>query len=119
MVFARCLALLAAAEACSNFMMPNNFLSVRTMDLGGQAFGFNVLAVPQGAVAKNELAYLSFNPAEGAVDLARLSTGGMNSRGLSCDMQTLVGSEYPKGSNSFSNVRANLASYGVFSTSFT
>jgi choloylglycine hydrolase len=74
------------------------------MDLGGE-LGFNVLAIPKDAVAKNNLSYISFNPAEAGVDLERFSTGGMNSAGLSCDMQTLVGSLFPKPSPSKQTVQ--------------
>jgi penicillin V acylase-like amidase (Ntn superfamily) len=91
--------LLGLSTGCSNFYMRNDYrLSVRTMDLGTLPLhaGFSLMAVPRGKIENNPLAYLSFNPSEGRFDLERFATGGMNEAGLSCDMQTLEGSEFPQ-----------------------
>jgi len=96
-------ALLATTYGCSNFMMDLNSayrISGRSMDLGGGAFG--LLTVP--ITNETKYGYIGFEAVEGSVKLDKAITGGMNEKGLSCDMQTLDGTQYPQKSTNGTNV---------------
>ena len=76
------------------------------MDLGYWD-GFSLVAQPPGSVAplgnssaaypRNRLGFLSVYPSAGggSKGLVKSSTAGMNTDGLTCDFQTLLGSKYP------------------------
>ena len=104
-------ALLSAApacRACSNFLLAADdkaAMSGRTMDLGFWD-GFSLVAVPPGSVspvhsnasATNQYGFLSIYPSVGEDQvrgLVKSSAAGMNTFGLSCDLQTLLGTKYP------------------------
>ena len=92
----------AGVEACSNFLMDNKYgIGVRTMDLG-VPLSFGVATVPRGsqlsaAVPENtsRWGFVGFIPIEAGLDLYHFVTAGLSERGLSCDMQTLLGTVYP------------------------
>lgn len=86
--------LIAVASSCSNFFMDSDpyRISVRTMDLGSG--NFDLVVEPRSA--NNSLGYVSFVPAEGGVMLESFSTGGLNEAGLTCDLQTLKNSQFPR-----------------------
>ncbi len=96
-------------RACSNFILSADdhvAVSGRTMDLGYWD-GFSLVAQPPGSVAplgnssaaypRNRLGFLSVYPSAGggSKGLVKSSTAGMNTDGLTCDFQTLLGSKYP------------------------
>ena len=92
----------SSTSPCSNFQMQNEYqISVRTMDLGlpFAAFGIRTvargaaLAAPAHAVAR--LGFVSFVPEKLGVVMGDMVAGGMNEAGLSCDLQTLLGTVYP------------------------
>ena len=106
------LAALAGASACSNVQLPNDdfaSISARTMDLGFWN-DFSLEAVPAGhifhmnstkpAPAVAKYGYLSIFPSVESVATpmgpARMVVAGLNTEGMSCDMQTLVGTAYPR-----------------------
>jgi len=70
------------------------------MDLGGGEFG--LLTVPATNVSK--YGFIGFEVVEGSEKLDLAITGGMNEKGLSCDMQTLDGTQYPPKSSNGTNV---------------
>lgn len=103
--------LLAITQGCSNFMMDQNSnyrISGRSMDLGEGSFG--LLTVPVTSATK--YGYVGFEATEGSVKLDLAITGGLNEKGLSCDMQTLDGTEYPqKGVNGTNVMNLFFCSY--------
>ena len=102
---------LSGASACSNFQLRDDAfarISGRTMDLGYWD-DFSLEAVPQGhtyhlnasgpAPVKAKFGYLSVFPSlpsGSAVGPERMVVAGLNTEGLSCDMQTLIDSQYPR-----------------------
>eukprot|EP01047_Picozoa_sp_COSAG01_P018813 COSAG01_NODE_1028_length_12028_cov_5.688826_4_plen_261_part_00 len=85
---------LAPSHACSNFFMNNDTfrISARTMDLGSG--NFEMVVRPAGK--NGSLGLVTFAPSEAGVAVDTFSTGGLNEAGLSCDLQTLIHSEFPK-----------------------
>ena len=113
-------------HGCSNFIMNNDYkLSVRTMDLGPEpGLAFGILTAPRGSAmvgsakaggtsakagtsAVTKYGTLRFIPVEGGVKVPGMATGGLNEHGLSCDMQTLIMTEYPNATNSRSDLGAS------------
>ena len=98
----------AATHACSNFLLEGGgdfVVSARTMDLG-PGLSFGVATVPAGSKlsgggteptreSKALLGFVGFVPVEAGLVLEHFVTAGMNTAGLSCDQQTLLGSVYP------------------------
>jgi len=93
-------------------------LSVRTMDLGPEpGLAFGILTAPRGSAivgsakagtsAVTKYGALRFIPVEGGVKVPGMATGGLNEHGLSCDMQTLIMTEYPNATNSRSDLGAS------------
>lgn len=90
---------LTCAVGCSNFLMENEYrLSGRTMDLGltlpQWAAGFTLETTPRG-IDGNDFGFVGFVPSDAIFKLERIVTGGLNEQGLSCDLQTLLGTVYP------------------------
>jgi penicillin V acylase-like amidase (Ntn superfamily) len=103
------LLLVASSNACSNFYMQNDYrLSGRTMDLGSLPLhaGFTLMSYPVGTSTlydrrgTNELGFVGFVPSKGELDLRFMVTAGINTAGVSCDMQTLLGTGFAKKQNS-------------------
>lgn len=94
-------------SGCSNFLMENKYmLSGRTMDLGSLPLhaDFSLQSSPAGqtlphGAGNSRYGFVGFIPSDGPVELSAFVTGGLNERGLSCDVQTLLGTEYPEKSN--------------------
>lgn len=102
-------------NACSNFALERSSkwrISVRTKDLGGD-HDFAWLVVPRGHLGafgqQGKFGYI------GAIETTPNSTfsnqdwvsAGINEKGLSCDTQTLLGTQYPQQStNATRNLRA-------------
>ena len=97
-------------RACSNFLMPHGTgLSGRTMDLGSlPGLDWELRSQPAGAVTHSAkllpggattYGYLGVVPLEARVPISPLVLAGLNEKGLSCDVQTLITSEYPRPSN--------------------
>lgn len=101
---------LLCAVGCSNFAMENNFqISARTEDLGALDYEFALVTKPRGASCLHSscrYGYVAFVPAVGAKLNDTLIKAGMNEAGLSCDKQTLLGSQYPERSASLDNIDA-------------
>lgn len=99
------------ASGCSNFAMDNDFLiSVRTMDLGAlPAVQWTIATKPQGSegLRASRHGYAAFILALGPIKDESLIFGGMNDAGLSCDLQTLLGTEYPQHNSSMDNIGAS------------
>ena len=105
----------AGTHACSNFLLESGadeyVVSARTMDLG-PGLSFGVATVPAGSKilgAGEEdvaiLGFVGFVPVEAGIVLEHLVTAGMNTAGVSCDQQTLLGTVYPnKTGNSTTDV---------------
>jgi len=91
-------------QACSNFAMQNSFgLSVRTMDLGDVlGLSWSILTLPSADSSKHGL--LGFAATLAGIPNENWLFGGMNDAGLSCDAQTLIGTEYPNPSNTSDSV---------------
>jgi penicillin V acylase-like amidase (Ntn superfamily) len=93
------------AAACSNFAMNNEYrLSVRTMDLGSAPVSFGALTVPKGTPLQWHAtpathAFVGFATREAGVLLPHIVSAGLNDQGVSCDMQTLLGTQYPNASS--------------------
>ena len=92
------LGLLTSVAGCSNVLLPSNDLDLvvhgRTMDLGSwTSFGF----VSSPPTSGEDLGYLGVYPKGRAVDfgIEKGVAAGMNTAGLSCDEQTLIGTMYP------------------------
>lgn len=74
----------------------NYRISARTMDLGSGKFG--LITIPRGTKYNDSITkygFVGFYPIEGSLALEGVVTGGLNEMGLSCDMQTLIGTDYP------------------------
>jgi len=109
--------LVAGACACSNFLMPHDTgLSGRTMDLGS-IFGLDweFRTFPLGSATRSSRAlpngvtrfgFVGVIPIELKLPVASLVTAGLNEAGLSCDMQTLISTEYPPPSNTAADLDA-------------
>lgn len=88
---------LAVTSGCSNVAMPKNDLAVvhaRTMDLGSWT-DFEFITYPP---TESTLGYLGVYPTSRHFDSIGIRHGiaaGMNTEGLSCDMQTLLKTSYP------------------------
>jgi penicillin V acylase-like amidase (Ntn superfamily) len=88
---------LAVTSGCSNVAMPKNDLAVvhaRTMDLGSWT-DFEFITYPP---TESTLGYLGVFPTSRHFDSIGIRHGiaaGMNTEGLSCDMQTLLKTSYP------------------------
>jgi len=104
--------LLLGSSACSNFVMNNDYgISVRTMDLGSiPGLGWSLLAVPAGSpgLRSSKHGYLGFAATIMRVIEENSLFGGMNDAGLSCDAQTLLGSQYPAAAAGKDNMEAIL-----------
>jgi penicillin V acylase-like amidase (Ntn superfamily) len=85
------------ASACSNVAMPQNEFAVvhaRTMDLGSWE-DFELISYPPSI---DSLGYIGVYPTSRHFDEIGIRHGiaaGMNTDGLSCDMQTLLKTSYP------------------------
>jgi choloylglycine hydrolase len=92
------------AMACSNFRLDNEYeLSGRTMDVGDAIRSWGLQTVPRKMEQDQErFGYVRF------LDLSlrdgNLTEGGINEAGLSCDMQHLNNSTYPKPSKTKADV---------------
>jgi penicillin V acylase-like amidase (Ntn superfamily) len=107
--------LLAASLGCSNWLMENSYvLSGRTMDLGLPTQSFGLQTLPAGGTLSSLVKPVSTARygSVGAIPLANSPwgknvhgfTGGLNERGLSCDVQTLTSSEMGPASNTSKDV---------------
>jgi penicillin V acylase-like amidase (Ntn superfamily) len=96
---------LGGASGCSNWLMPHKTgLSGRTTDLGsfpGLAFALRSFPQNQSAAGTQLLphgrgvyGYLGVVPDLG-VSVSPMVTAGINEKGLTCDMQTLITTEMP------------------------
>lgn len=85
---------LQRSMACSNFAMQNSFgISVRTMDLGDiVGLSWTILAVP---AKDSKHGFLGFAATLAGIPNDNWLFAGINDAGLSCDAQTLLGTEYP------------------------
>merc|ERR1712196_133639 len=88
-------------DACSNFAMENTYgISVRTMDLGTFPFQWTLVTKPTGSKGfrSSRHGFVAVVGKLGPVIpqmKANIVAAGMNDAGLSCDIQTLLGSTYP------------------------
>lgn len=105
--------LLGYARSCSNFAMENDYrLSARTEDLGDVPHAFTLVTMPAGAtpaVRSPLYGYIAFTM--DVPGMALNETGikaGLNTRGLSCDKQTLINSAYANASSTLDNIDASL-----------
>eukprot|EP00435_Cladocopium_sp_Y103_P027991 s2149_g6.t4 len=91
--------LLGTVQACSNFAMQNDFgLSVRTMDLGDVlGLSWSIVSLPSTDASKHSL--VGFAATLGGIPQDGWLFAGMNDAGLTCDAQTLIGTQYPSVSN--------------------
>jgi penicillin V acylase-like amidase (Ntn superfamily) len=113
------LALVGSATACSNWLMPHDTgLSGRTTDLGsspGLSFEMRTLArgsktlgtklLPGGV---NPYGFLGIVPVEFNQSVAPMVTAGINEKGLTCDMQTLITTKMPPPLNSSADLFVEL-----------
>jgi len=101
----------AGASACSNFAMDNDFrIFVRTMDLRAlPAVQWTIATKPQGSkgLRASKHGYAAFILALGQIEYDSIVVGGLNDAGLSCDLQTLLGTEYPPHNTSTDNIAAS------------
>ena len=110
------LLLLPRSDACSNWLMPHDTgLSGRTTDLGGKGLEFKLRTLPRGSKALgtallpggvSSFGYLGVVPALGPLEVSPMVAAGINEKGLTCDMQTLITTEMP--SKSSNGTSANL-----------
>ena len=97
---------LAMTHACSNFLLESGgsdfVVSARTMDLG-PGLSFGVSTAPAGSKIgganlgsdSSDYGFVGFVPIEAGLVLEHFVTAGMNTAGVSCDQQTLLGTVYP------------------------
>lgn len=95
--------LLGTVQACSNFAMQNDFgLSVRTMDLGDTlGLSWSIVSLPSGTDASKH-SLVGFEMTLAGIPQDGWLFAGMNDAGLSCDAQTLIGTQYPSVSSNAS-----------------
>jgi len=94
-------------QSCSNFAMNNDYgISVRTMDLGAVPFQWMIVTRPAGSkgLRSSKHGYTAFVEQVGPALLDTLISAGMNDAGLSCDIQTLLGSKHPGHNESLDNI---------------
>lgn len=83
-------------SACSNFIMQDAYgLTGRTMDLG-TPLSWALRTAPIGSSSSSQrIGFVGFVPFEVGIALSHYVAAGLNTRGLSCDQQTLLGTTYP------------------------
>lgn len=98
-----------AASGCSHFAMENDFaLTGRTMDLGNiPGASWTVLTVPRGSkgLRSSKYGYVGFVLKE-VVIVEDIVFAGVNDAGLSCDLNALLGTQYPQPSKVLDNLDA-------------
>eukprot|EP00928_Gymnodinium_smaydae_P024535 TRINITY_DN19826_c0_g1_i1.p1 TRINITY_DN19826_c0_g1~~TRINITY_DN19826_c0_g1_i1.p1 ORF type:complete len:354 (-),score=42.45 TRINITY_DN19826_c0_g1_i1:142-1203(-) len=95
-------------QSCSHFAMENDYkLTVRTMDLGNIPFSsWQIMTVPIGTrgLRSSSHGYVGFVIKVAGFTLHDLVFAGMNDAGLTCDLQTLLGTRYPQASQTDDNI---------------
>jgi len=86
-------------QSCSNVLLPSSphssAIHARTMDLGSWV-DFTFVAEPPAT--SDTLGYIGVVPSARHLPVAikKAVTAGINTNGLSCDMQTLINTQYPE-----------------------
>ena len=104
------MALAVAASGCSNWQMPHDTgLSGRTTDLGSiPGLTFEMQSLPRSSKVLGskllpggvtQYGYLGINPTLVGKSVGPMVAAGINEKGLTCDMQTLITTEMPPPSN--------------------
>eukprot|EP00930_Biecheleria_cincta_P089244 TRINITY_DN78529_c0_g1_i1.p1 TRINITY_DN78529_c0_g1~~TRINITY_DN78529_c0_g1_i1.p1 ORF type:complete len:359 (-),score=46.67 TRINITY_DN78529_c0_g1_i1:64-1140(-) len=99
-------------QGCSHFAMENDYrLTVRTMDLATIPFSeWTIMTVPRGSAGLRSAkhGYVAFVEKVSGHVISDLVTAGMNDAGLTCDLQTLLGTKYPQTANVGNTIDAAL-----------
>eukprot|EP00931_Biecheleriopsis_adriatica_P107678 TRINITY_DN82000_c0_g1_i1.p1 TRINITY_DN82000_c0_g1~~TRINITY_DN82000_c0_g1_i1.p1 ORF type:complete len:363 (-),score=36.49 TRINITY_DN82000_c0_g1_i1:5-991(-) len=89
--------------------MENDYhLSARTEDLGAVSYEFVLATRTKGAqgIRSSHYGYIAVVPMSNGSIMDTLIKAGLNEAGLSCDKQTLLGTEYPAKNETLDNIDA-------------